>query len=66
MQNSMQVVDRFTCDNKLFELMLYPDSRHGVQKQQRAHRSRVTHDFWVRTLLDGEGELAPQLGDRKK
>ena len=66
MQNSMQVVDRFTCDNKLFELMLYPDSRHGVQKQQRAHRSRVTHDFWVRTLLDGEGELAPQLGDPKK
>jgi dipeptidyl-peptidase-4 len=62
MQNSMQVIDRLTCDNKEFELMLYPDSRHGVQRQQRAHRSRVVHDFWVRTLLDGEGELAPRLG----
>ncbi len=66
MQNSMQVVDRLTCDNKEFELMLYPDSRHGVQRQQRAHRSRVTHDFWVRTLLDGKGELAPRLGGPKK
>jgi len=66
MQNSIQVVDRLTSDNKLFELMLYPDSRHGVQGQQRAHRSRITHDFWVRTLLDGDDELAPQLGGRKK
>ena len=66
MQNSIQVVDRLTSDNKIFELMLYPDSRHGVQKVQRAHRSRITHDFWVRTLLDGEGELAPQLGGRKE
>ena len=64
MQNSLQVVDRLTCDNKPFELMLYPDSRHGVQRVQRAHRSRVIHDFWVRTLLDGQGELAPRLENR--
>ena len=66
MQNSMQVVDRLTSDNKVFELMLYPDSRHGVQQQQRAHRSRVTHDFWVRTLLGDEGKLAPRLEGRKE
>jgi dipeptidyl-peptidase-4 len=66
MQNSIQVVDRLTSDNKLFELMLYPDSRHGVQRQQRAHQSRLIHDFWVRTLLGGEGELAPRLGGRNE
>jgi len=66
MQNSIQVVDRLTSDNEVFELMLYPDSRHGVQRVQRAHRSRLTHDFWVRTLLAGEGEVAPRLGGRKK
>jgi dipeptidyl-peptidase-4 len=65
LQNSMQVIDRLTCDNKEFELMLYPDSRHGVQRQQRAHRTRLIHDFWIRTLLNGEGKLAPRLGGRE-
>ncbi len=52
-QNSIQVIDWLTSNNKSFELMLYPDSRHGVQQSQRAHATRETHDFWVRTLLDG-------------
>jgi dipeptidyl-peptidase-4 len=53
-QNTIQVVDWLTSNNKQFELMLYPDSRHGLQAAQRAHASRATHDFWVRTLLDGK------------
>jgi dipeptidyl-peptidase-4 len=53
MQNSLQVIDWLTTHNKRFDLMLYPDSRHGLQPSQRAHANRESHDFWVRTLLDG-------------
>jgi dipeptidyl-peptidase-4 len=52
-QNSIQVIDWLTSNNKSFELMLYPDSRHGVQPSQRAHSLRESHDFWVRKLLGG-------------
>jgi dipeptidyl-peptidase-4 len=53
-QNSLQVIDWLTSNNKLFEMMLYPDSRHGIQASQRAHSTRETHDFWVRHLLSGQ------------
>ena len=39
--------------DKRFELMIYPDSRHGIQASQRAHQARESHDFWVRNLLGG-------------
>ena len=51
MQNSMQVIDWLTSNEKSFEMMLYPDSRHGLQAAQRTHATRQTHDFWMRTLL---------------
>lgn len=54
MQNSVQVIDWLTRNNKRFELMIYPDSRHGIQASQRAHLMREMHDFWVRNLLDGK------------
>lgn len=54
MQNTMQVVDWLTSNGKRFELMFYPDSRHGIQASQRSHATRETHDFWVRTLLGGK------------
>lgn len=53
MQNSMQVVDWLTEHDKPFELMVYPDSRHGLQASQRKHAAREAHEFWVRTLLGG-------------
>jgi dipeptidyl-peptidase 4 len=53
MQNSIQVIDWLTGHNRPFELMLYPDSRHGIQPSQRAHLTRESHDFWVRNLLEG-------------
>ena len=52
-QNSIQVIDWLTSNNKMFELMLFPDSRHGVQAGQRAFSVRGTHDYWVRVLLGG-------------
>ena len=54
MQNSIQVVDWLASHNKRFELMIYPDSRHGIQGAQRAHLSREAHDFWMRHLLGTE------------
>jgi dipeptidyl-peptidase-4 len=56
LQNSTQVIDWLTSNNKRFELMLYPDSRHGIQMSQRAHLTREAHDFWVRNLLGGKIE----------
>ena len=53
MQNSTQVVGWLTSNNKAFELMLYPGSRHAIQASQRAHFTREAHDFWVRNLLGG-------------
>jgi dipeptidyl-peptidase-4 len=53
LQQTTQLVDWLTVHNKRFELMLYPDSRHGIQASQRAHAVRETHDFWVRNLLGG-------------
>ncbi len=53
LQNSLQVIDWLTEHDRPFELMLYPDSRHGVQASQRKHAAREAHDFWVRTLLGG-------------
>ncbi len=60
MQNTIQVVDYLVTHNKPFELMLYPDSRHGFQASQRAHSTRETHDFWMRHLLAKE-----PAGERK-
>jgi dipeptidyl-peptidase 4 len=53
LQNSLQVVDWLTANNRPFELMLYPGSRHGLRPVQRAHQNRESHEFWVRRLLDG-------------
>ena len=51
MQNTIQVVDWLTRHNKAFELMLYPESRHGIIAAERDHAARESHDFWMRTLL---------------
>jgi dipeptidyl-peptidase 4 len=59
MQNSLQVVDWLTEHDKPFELMVYPDSRHGLQASQRKHAAREAHDFWVRTLLGGKLPTPP-------
>jgi dipeptidyl-peptidase-4 len=53
MQQTIQLVDWLTTHDKRFELMIYPDSRHGIQLSQRAHLARDAHEFWVRNLLNG-------------
>jgi len=51
MQNSTQVVEWLTSHDKRFELMIYPDSRHGIKASERSHYMRESHDFWMRNLL---------------
>jgi dipeptidyl-peptidase-4 len=58
MQNSIQVVEWFTSNNKPFELMIYPDSRHGIRASERPHYDREMHDFWMRNLLRVESSAA--------
>ncbi|MEO5819038.1 MAG: S9 family peptidase [Vicinamibacteraceae bacterium] len=53
LQQTLQVCDWLTSHDKRFELMIYPNSRHGIQLSQRAHQARESHDFWVRNLLAG-------------
>ena len=65
LQNSLQVVDWLTEHDRPFELMLYPDSRHGLQASQRKHSAREAHDFWVRTLLGGKLPTAPSTPSTK-
>jgi dipeptidyl-peptidase 4 len=54
MQQTVQLCDWLTSHDKRFELMIYPDSRHGIQASQRAHLAHDSHDFWVRNLLGGK------------
>jgi len=50
LQQSMQLVSRLVNNNIQFELMLYPNSRHGIR--QRDHRSDGEDIFWHRWFLD--------------
>jgi dipeptidyl-peptidase-4 len=56
MQNTIQLVDRLTDLNKDFDLLLYPNSRHGIGMPKRRHLSRETVEFWFKYLLDKEFE----------
>ncbi|MPY87618.1 MAG: prolyl oligopeptidase family serine peptidase [Luteitalea sp.] len=66
-QNSLQVIDWLTTNNRRVDVMLYPDSRHRYS--QRAHAARDSHDFWVRHLLGEDGsapvgtESRPEMED---
>jgi dipeptidyl-peptidase-4 len=54
MQNTLQLVDKLTSLNKDFELMLYPNERHGIRFPKRVHQQREYVEFWYKYLLDKE------------
>lgn len=56
MQNTIQLVDKFTSLNKDFELMLYPNERHGVRPPKWKHASTQYINFWYRHFLGKEFE----------
>ena len=54
MQNTIQLIDKLTDLNKDFEMMLYPNARHGVGYPKRRHAARETVRFWFNHLLNKE------------
>ena len=52
MQNTIQLIDRLIDLDKDFELMLYPNSRHGIRPPKRKHSNRENVQFWFRYFLD--------------
>jgi len=51
MQNTLQLVDKFTSMDKHFELMLYPNERHGVGFPKWQHAQREYVQFWYKNFL---------------
>jgi dipeptidyl aminopeptidase/acylaminoacyl peptidase len=53
LQNSLQLIGRLAAADKRFELMIYPNTRHGVRRSKNAlHFHRLKVDFLKRYLLD--------------
>ncbi|MCF8240114.1 MAG: S9 family peptidase [Melioribacteraceae bacterium] len=54
MQNTMQFISKLQDLDKDFELMLYPNARHGVGYPKRPHFMREELEFWFHNLLNKE------------
>jgi len=50
-QNTMQLISKLQDLNKDFELMLYPNARHGVGFPKRNHSVRENVEFWFQHFL---------------
>ncbi|MCU0646124.1 MAG: S9 family peptidase, partial [bacterium] len=57
MQNTIQLVDKLQDLNKDFELMLYPNARHGVGFPKRNHAIRENLEFWFQHFLGKKLEM---------
>lgn len=57
LQNTIQLVDKLQDLNKDFELMLYPNARHGVGFPKRNHAVRESVEFWFTHFLGKELEI---------
>ena len=51
MQNTLQLIDELQSLDKPFELMIYPNQRHGIRNPKFAHSVKLDVDFWFRNLL---------------
>lgn len=54
MQNTIQLIDKLENLNKRFELMLYPNERHGYRAPKRNHFAKEQVNFWFRNFLNKE------------
>ena len=52
MQNTIQLIDVLEDLDKDFELMIYPNQRHGIRYPKYPHSMKVDVDFWFKHLLD--------------
>ncbi|MFV2072709.1 MAG: DPP IV N-terminal domain-containing protein [Thermoanaerobaculales bacterium] len=55
LQNTLQLIDRLAKADKTFELMVYPEARHGIRRSQfKLHFHRLKVNFLKRHLLGDE------------
>ncbi|NOX18788.1 MAG: S9 family peptidase [Chlorobi bacterium] len=54
MQNTLQLIDKLEDLDKDFELMIYPNARHGIGYPKIFHSIRNSVKFWFNNLLDRE------------
>jgi len=54
MQNTIQLIDVLQNLDKDFEVMFYPNERHGFGSSKRNHYTRESVQFWLRHLLGQE------------
>ncbi|MCH8124799.1 DPP IV N-terminal domain-containing protein [candidate division KSB1 bacterium] len=57
MQNSIQFIEAMMKHGKQFELMIYPNERHGFRNpERRSHRSKLIDNFWSRHFGNNEAK----------
>ena len=49
-QNTLQLADTLQRQNSRFELMVYPDGKHGYRGAQGVHYRDYNRDFWLEKL----------------
>ncbi len=57
MQNTIQLIDIFQNMGKNFELMIYPNQRHGIRGKKRNHSNREGVEFWFRHFLGKDFDI---------
>lgn len=59
MQNSIQFITEMMKHGKQFELMIYPNERHGFRNPaRRSHRNKLIEAFWVKHFGNHEAKEA--------
>ena len=56
MQNTIQLIDQLQNYDKDFELMIYPNQRHGIRYPKFPHSKKLDINFWFKNLLGKELE----------
>jgi dipeptidyl-peptidase-4 len=51
MQNTLQLIDKLQNLDKEFELMIYPNQRHGIRYPKYPHSVKLDVNFWFKNLL---------------
>ena len=53
-QNSIQLIDKLQDAKKEFEMMFYPNERHGWGGAKGRHLQALEESFWKRSFFSGE------------
>ena len=50
-QNTLQLIDVLQSEGKKFQLMIYPDGKHGYHEYQAEHAVKFQAEFWLKYLI---------------